>query len=207
MASTQTKKKPATTNLASKMEAAAMRLGPTPDMLAAITTRANELLQLMAKRDEAEQMMQRLEGEILTLEQVTLPALMDEAQITVLGLENDQLLQRGEDVYASISKDNAPLATQWLIDNGYGSIVRTKVLVELEKDDIKLLKLTRTALMKAHIAFEESSAVNAATLRAFVKERLEAGTKLPQSITVHVQPRVTVKVPRKKASKTPLVGV
>jgi hypothetical protein len=202
------KTKPATTaseSLAAKRAAKAASAAPSTDMLARITTAAHALLELKAQEIALETQLAELKKQIMEMEFNTLTSLMDEAGVPMLALDEGQQLVRGEEVYASISKANAAAAAAWLIAHGYGAIVRTKVLVELEKEDTELLDLTRSALDKAHIGYEESSAVNAATLRAFVKERLEAGTELPDSISVHVQPRVTVKEIKKRVNKR--VGV
>ncbi len=177
--------------------------GPAPDMLARITTNGELLLKLRKQLAELGLQSADVQKSITTLEQVTLPALFDEAGVKTIGLEDAEghVMERAENVYASISQVNAADAAAWLIKNGYGAIVKAKILVELEKEETKLLKTVRTALDHENVAFQESTTVNSATLKAFVKERLEAGTVLPSSITVHVQPVVTVKAPRKRASK------
>jgi hypothetical protein len=80
--------------------------------------------------------------------------------------------------------------------------------VELEKGDTALLELTRKALQKAKIGFEETAGVHAGTLKSFVKELLADGTKPPESITYHQQPTVVLKAakaPRVSKGKSALV--
>lgn len=186
-----------------EIAADAAAAAPAPDVLSRIITGGELVLLLRKNLADLNEQAEQVSKSIKTMEEVTLPAMFDEAGVKIIGLEDAEghVMERGEDIYASISKANAEEAANWLIKNGYGSIVKAKVLVELEKGETGLLGIVREALGEKQIAFEESSAVNAATLKAFVKERLEAGTVLPKSISVHIQPRVTLKVPKKRVKK------
>lgn len=190
-------------DLDAEIAADAASAAPSPDILSRITYNGNTLLDLRKAFIDLTNQATKIAESIAVMEQQTLPALFDEAGVKIVGLDDadGHVMERAENVFASISKDNAAAAAAWLIKNGYGAIVKAKILVELEKEETKLLGIVRTALNEENIAFEESSAVNAATLKAFVKERLAAGTVLPSSISFHVQPIVTVKVPKKGKKK------
>jgi hypothetical protein len=170
------------------------KAGPVvrPDMLARITAQAGELLALKAKAAKFETALEEIGTEIRRLEEQTLPALMDEAGVAHLGLVDDLELDREEEIYASISKANAPAATAWLIKNNFGSIVKARITVEVERGDVAILEATRKALARAKVGYEESGGVNPATLKAFVREQLGKGKRLPKAITYHVQPRAVV---------------
>lgn len=169
-----------------------------PDQLAAITNAATQLqLALTSEADllgKAAQ--QRAEVNRLTLQ--VLPALMDEAQIKQLGLDDGTTLTRQDDVFTSISKADQEAASEWLISQGFAALVRMGFYIAVDKGDTKLQKLIRTTLTKAKIGYEEQSSVHSATLRAFGKESVDEGRQLPPTIKIHIQPTVKLGAAKKK---------
>lgn len=167
------------------------------DRLARITSAVAQLQghqqQLNALQEQAGKHAQ----DIKRLQEEVLPGLMDEAGVPELTLEDGQRVVRGEEVYTNISADNASAAAKWLEDNGYGAIVRSRIVVEFEKGDAKTSAAACKALDKARVGYALTSAVHPATLKAFVKESLEAGRLLPATISVHTQPKVQLKAPLK----------
>lgn len=178
---------------------AAAKPAPSVDKLDQITKAAGQLIELTAKAAVVDAQAALISDEITRLTQTVLPGLMDEAQLKQLVLDDGTPLKREDDVYASISKDNANAAADWLIANGYGSIVKMGFNIAVDKGDTKLQAKIRKLLTKECIGYEELSSVHSGTLRSFAKESVEAGRKLPPVIKVHIQP--TVKVGKKKVSK------
>lgn len=183
--------------LEAEMAADAAAITATPDQLSVIKAKAAELVEYQLTLEGLGERVAAVKKEIEKLQTDVLPSLMDEAQVTLIGLEGDCTLERGEKVFASISKANAPEATKWLEDIGAGALIKLDIKVELEKGDVALAKKVRDLLTKSRIGFSESSGVHPQTLLAFVKERLADGKPLPESITYMIQPLVTVKPPKK----------
>lgn len=173
-----------------------------PDTLARIREQAVLLDKLERDARELTQQAEECEKEARRIAETVLPQLMDEAGLPAIELDDDTRIERGEDVYASISAANAADATAWLEKNGYGAIVKFGFVIPVDKGDTKLADHIRGVLTKARIGYEEKGGVHAATLTAFVKEALTAGRPLPKSITHHVQPRVRVKKAKKKRAAT-----
>lgn len=199
----------ALTPLQRRMQAQAKAAPVPPNLLAKITATADELLVLQRRHGKGTELLKQIETEMRRLQEQVLPGLMDEAGITLLGLKGDLQCERGEEVYASISKANANKAAQWLIDNGFGAIVKAVIKIEVERGDIKILTAARRALAAAKVGFIETSGVHPATLKAFVKEQLHKGKRLTKAITYHLQPQVLVAPapkPRAKRGKAVLAG-
>jgi hypothetical protein len=188
-----------TAELDAEIAADAAAASASPDQLSVITARAADLVEHRATMEGLLAAAADHKKEIEKLEQEVLPALMDEAQVRVIGLAGDFTLERTEKVYASISKANAPTAAQWLEESGNGALIKIEISVALEKGDTELAAKVRALLTKNRIGFEESVGVHPQTLLAFVKERLADGKPLPDSITHHIQPLVVMKAPKKKA--------
>jgi len=171
-----------------------------PDTLARIREQAVLLDKLERDARSFTAEAEACEKEARRIAEHVLPQLMDEAGLPAIELDDDTRIERGEDVYASISAANAPAATAWLEKNGYGSLVKFGFVIAVDKGDTKLAAHIRGVLVKARIGYEEKGGVHAATLTAFVKEAISAGRSLPPSITHHVQPRVRVKKAKKRAA-------
>lgn len=175
----------------------------SPDVLAQITTAAAELQVLEARAKQLEEQTEETKREARRLAEQVLPSLMDEAGVPFLGLEDGSKLERTDAVFASIAKDNAREATQWLEDHGYGALVKNGFTITVDKGDVKLAAKVRKALQKAKLPFEEQCSVHPQTLVAFVKESLLQSRKLPKTITYHVQPKVVIKQPKKSKKSAP----
>ena len=167
-----------------------------PDKLAQITTTAADLVEQQKRVTVLEARLEEANAEVKRLAEQVLPTLMDEAGVQSLGLEGGDTLKREEAVFASMSKANAPMACDWLEENGYGALVKTSIVIPLDKGDTKTRKKVLALLTKARVGFDETMGVHPGTLTAFVKESLAEGRELPKSITYHVQPRVVIKHPK-----------
>lgn len=174
------------------------------DLLARITETARTLRDAQGEVQALTEQLATASARVLELRIKQLPALMDEAQVSMLALDDDAntYIERAEEVYASISKANAAQACAWLDANGYGSLVKSSIVVELPRGERALAKKAATALRKAGIEYEEQSGVHAQTLKAFVRESLAAGRALPPAITYHVQPVVDLKAKRARKPRT-----
>lgn len=180
------------------VEDAERPVAASPDMLAAITAHAFLLKEKIAEAERMEAEAERVRAEVRELRESVLPSLMQEAQVTMLGLEDGEgtWIERGEAVFASISKEKAAAACAWLEEHGYGALVKGAIAIPLPRGERALRARVVRSLKKAGIEFEETSGVHHQTLLAFVRESLEAGRELPKSITYHTQPVVDLKKPR-----------
>lgn len=177
------------------------------DMLKRITTNALTLKARIARVAQLESDLEAAKKEVRDMAENVLPALMEEAQVNIVGLDDEEgtWIERGERVFASMSKENAPAACKWLDENGYGALIKTDVSIPLARGDRKTLERVQKALAKLKINPDVTESVHASTLLSFVKESIEAGRKLPPEIKVHQVPIVELKKPklrkpRKKAA-------
>lgn len=173
---------------------------PAPDLLGRIKATALELRMAQRMVGNLNERTTTASKEVARLSQEVLPSLMDEAAMERMVIDEDEFI-RTKEVYASISAANAEEATRWLDDNGFGALVKTQFSIVAEKGDTRFIKRVRALLDKAKVPYEMRSGVHAGTLKAFVKEQVEAAKPLPKSITHHVQPVVVVKPIKQKRSK------
>ncbi len=169
------------------------------DLMQRITDTTNRLLAVRQRINSAEANLAGLKKEEDTLAHSVLPSLLDEAHVKDMTLDNNLRLIRKEDVYASIAKDRLVAAANWLQSHGYGAIVKSLIAVQFEKGDTKLAIETRKALSTAGISYQESFSIHPQTLRAFVREAIEQGRPLPDTINYHTQTTVDVKLLKEHA--------
>jgi hypothetical protein len=114
------------------------------------------------------------------IEQEDLPELMREVGMASVTLEDGSVIEVKEEVDCGISEERRPEAHKWLIDNGFGGLIKTEVVVafgrgeqeaaeEFSAEVIQLTGQTPVVVERVHPA----------TLKSFVKEQMEAGVTIP----------------------------
>jgi hypothetical protein len=188
----------ATADLDALIEEDAKSVAVRPDTLAMITTEAHRMVEMATKAEELEKQAKEAAAEARRISEQILPPLMDEAGVPMLGLDDGSVITRSEQIYANIAKDNLEDATEWLVANGYGALVKNAFTIPVDKGDVKAVARIRSVLIKGKIEFDEAPSVHPRTLVAFVKESLAEGRQLPEAITYHIQPRVDLKKSKSK---------
>jgi hypothetical protein len=142
----------------------------------------------------------RLAKEVYTrLETEDLPQLMHELQLKEFVLEDGSRLELKPDVQCGISEARRVEAHAWLVANGYGGLIKSEVTVQFERE-----KVEEARQLAEEIGGIVSESVHPATLKAFVKERIQAGTPIPaETFGIFPFDRVTYtkpKAPKKSKS-------
>jgi hypothetical protein len=170
-----------------------------PDQLTKIVAAATDLREQVRKIVKLEQLLEDAKVERRRLEWEVLPALMDSAGVQLLGLDNEDNIVREEDIFASISEKNLPKAVAWLDKNDLSSLVKTQFVIPIDKGDIKTRDRIAKGLEKAKIEYALKTDIHSQTLKAFVKESVANGRKLPKAISVHIQPAVHIRALKKQS--------
>lgn len=135
----------------------------------------SEVDQLDAKLKEAKQRLQRTERE-------DLPDLMAEAGLTEIKLEDGSRVTIKEEVDAKITDKTRPQALKWLLENGFGGLIKTQVALAFGRGDHDAATTVRDQLSEEYDGVELKEEVHHSTLKAFVKERMAAGDKIPMDL-------------------------
>ena len=150
---------------------------PTIERLVGLAAEAKDLeQQLLADQAALAEKQDKLE-KIL---RERIPDIMEE-----LGLEDFKMVDGSkitvkDDIKCSISEERKPAAFGWLRENDFDGIIKTAVAVSFGKGEAAEAERARDALIKAGFTDAEvSDSVHHSTLKSFVKERLEAGDKIP----------------------------
>ena len=156
---------------------------------------SDKVIELKSVEDEinnAEKSISQLKEKAKNLSEFEIPKMMQEMNITKLKLKDGESVEikpyyyasvaqgRGEDDSAFIERKSK--AFNWLRDNGLGDIIKNDVTVTFGRDEDN--KAIAYATLAKEQGFEpvQKETVHAITLKALVRERLEAGHEMPSDL-------------------------
>lgn len=136
--------------------------------------------------------------ELLKLTDEDLPASMAEMGLASFTLDDGSQIDVKPTYGASILVDNRPKAYEWLRDHGYDDIIKNNVSVSFGRgEDDRANAFKAVAEKEGYIPQQETS-IHAGTLKAFVRERIEAGDEFPMELFgAYVGQRATIKKGKK----------
>lgn len=169
------------------------------NILASITRLARELRQAQEDVKAQEEALKAAQARVQVLEEVTLPSAMDEAGQKKLTTVDGYELERDEVIRASISAANMPAAVMWLRNANHASVVKRELKLAFGKDEDQKAAEAYDALREHGFTPDDKQSVHPQTLAALVRELLGEGVEVPmQLLGVYVQPRVKMKLAKKK---------
>ena len=119
--------------------------------------------------------MDHLSGEVI-------PTMMSEMGLSELKLQDGSHLKVATSYKASITEANKEAAFNWLRDNGLGDIIKNEILVAFGRNEDN--KAADYAELAKGQGFQptQKMKVEPMTLKALVRERIEAGKEMPTEI-------------------------
>ncbi len=126
------------------------------------------------------------------VEQEDLPQLMSELGLETFKLTSGELVEVKPDVACGITDARREAAHAWLVDNGFGGLIKTEVVVKFGKDEHEA-----AVACAETVGGEMIERVHPATLKSFIKEQLEAGRAVPFDL-FGIHPLNKVKITLKK---------
>lgn len=152
--------------------------------------------------DEVEELNNKLKAkkqELRQVQEVDLPEAMQEAGLSKASLDDGRVITVEEGVNAHISKDRQEQAHQWLIDNGYGDLIKNIGQVNFGRDEETRQKFV-AALEQIGLddVAEFVSKVEPQTLKAWARERVRSGEVPPEDLFgIFQYRRAKVETPRR----------
>ena len=169
-----------TTDIFAEMEADAVDASviPKDKELKGVAEIAHKQLELEEAVSRTEDHLKQLKKDLEQVSTRDLPDALMELGLSGLPLADGTVISIKPFVSASISKARQEEAHTWLNINGHGDLIKNIVSINAGKD--KLAADTAIdALVDAGFAPDVKESVHAQTLKAFVREQVEAGTALP----------------------------
>jgi len=132
--------------------------------------------------EKLEESLKTCKKDLQKLTDEEMPAMLAEMGISSFSLDDGSTVQVKQTYGASILVKNRPDAYNWLRDKGYDDIIKNTVVCQFGrgKDD-RASSFSAFAEQQGFIP-EQKTEVHPQTLRAFVKERCEAGEDFPMEL-------------------------
>ena len=141
-----------------------------------------------------------------TLRRITeddLPELMRELSLKEITLEDGSKVSVSDEISCGISVERRPAAHAWLALNGFGGLIKSAITIEFGREEFDAAKLLVPEIERLtdHPA-ELTEAVHPATLKAFLKEQMEAGKTPPQELFgIRAYAKAKLTAPKVKAAR------
>ena len=130
---------------------------------------------------------QRISGEVI-------PTMMSEMGLSELKLQDGSHLKVSTSYRATITEANKETAFNWLRNNGLGDIIKNEISVSFGRNEDN--KAANYAELAKGQGFQptQKMKVEPMTLKALVRERIEAGKEMPTEIFgVYSENKTTIK--------------
>jgi hypothetical protein len=157
-----------------------------PPLAERLAEAAEHAAALQVRVAAAEAALEEAKKALLRCQRVTVPELLKELGAESITSRGVTFTMRGG-LDCSIPKDKAPDAHAWLAEHGHGGLLRTEVVLTFGAGEHKLAthiaeRLTKGPLAKHDAPVEVRNKIPAPTLKAWARERMEAGDKLPSDL-------------------------
>ena len=127
-----------------------------------------------------------------------LPAAMAEYGISKVELSDGSSVTVGKYYGASIPKDRSDEAFTWLVDNGYGDLIKNQVSVSFVRGQEEQAESFAQDLEGQGKAVSTRKWVEPMTLKAFVKDRTEQGVNIPSDLFgLYIGEKSKISTPKK----------
>jgi len=164
-----------------------------------LTILAGMLIDAGAKKEDAERLLKQAKENERRLREEAIPLLMFELGIRNIGLEDGTSIESSTEVYASVPAARKAEAFKWLDENDFSGIIKTQLEINFSRGDNELAKKWLQFLRSKDLDISMNESVHPQTLKAFIKEQIEAGTQIPLSLFgAMVVDTAKVKLPKGK---------
>ena len=162
-----------------------------------IKTLSDEVLKLRAMEDQLKTMEEALKNKKKEIDRISgevIPTMLSEMGLSQLKLADGSAVDVKPFYSASISAQNKEKAYEWLRNNGLGDIIKNEISVSFGRNEDN--KAANYAELAKSNGFQPTQKlkVEPMTLKALVRERIEAGKEMPTEIfNVFIGNKTTIK--------------
>ena len=131
---------------------------------------------------ELDRQLKEKKKSLLKLTDEDLPSVLAEMGISSFSLDDGSTVDVKNTYGASILVDNRPKAYDWLRENGYDDIIKNTVSSTFGRGEDDRANAFSAFAQKEGYDVNQKTEIHPQTLRAFVKERCEAGDEFPMDL-------------------------
>ena len=152
---------------------------------AGLNTVAGLARKIKQQQDKVERLDRELKDEKQALLKMTdedLPSTMADIGLSKIWLDDGSMVSVMATYGASILVKNRPMAYEWLRDNGYDDIIKNIVSCQFGRGEDDQASAFQAFASQQGYPADQNESIHAGTLKAFVKERIEAGDDFPHDL-------------------------
>ena len=152
------------------------------DNIQSLADQVEKLEELQSRLQTQEQVMKDTKKQIEKLSGDIIPTMMSEMGLAELKLQDGSHLKVSTSYRATITEANKEAAFTWLRNNGLGDIIKNEISVSFGRNEDN--KAATYAELAKGQGFQptQKMKVEPMTLKALVRERIEAGKDMPTEI-------------------------
>ena len=150
--------------------------------LTSVAALARTIRDKEAKISDLEQTLKEEKKALIKLTDEEMPSMLAEIGMASFALDDGSTVEVKQTYGASILVEKRPEAYEWLRDNGYDDIIKNTVACQFGRgEDDQASAFAAFAQQQGYVP-DQKTEVHPQTLRAFVKERCEAGEEFPMEL-------------------------
>ena len=150
--------------------------------LTSVAALARTIRDKEARISDLEQTLKEQKKELLKLTDEEMPSMLAEIGMSSFALDDGSTVEVKQTYGASILVDKRPEAYDWLRDHGHDDIIKNTVLCQFGRGEDDQAGAFAAFAQKQGFIPEQKTEGHPQTLRAFVKERCEAGEDFPMEL-------------------------
>ena len=159
-----------------------------------LADQVERLNNMQKKLELEEENIKKTKKELKHVSVEIIPTMMSEMGLSHLKLMDGSSVDVKPDYKASITIANRKAAFNWLRDNGLGDIIKNDITVSFGKNEEN--KAADYAALAQERGYQPTQKlkVEPMTLKALVRERIEAGIEMPTELfNIYVENKTTIK--------------
>lgn len=167
--------------------------------LEVLTKLAKESVELEAEIAADTVALEEKQSKLGKLLRSRIPEIMKTLSMDEFKLTDGSVISVKSDIKCGITEVNKPAAFAWLESNDFDGIIKTNVSVAFSKGEMEKAQKAIEILQEADFDAAMDRSVHPATLKSFVKERLEAGDNIPvETFGIFEFNQAKIKLPKHK---------
>jgi hypothetical protein len=155
---------------------------PSDGELKRLASLCQQQLALEKQVETLEEALKHTQGQLQHVQEIDIPELLTSLGISQLKLADGSKVEVKEFYNAGISAEHQEAAFTWLREQGLDSIIKREIKLNFGKGEDSKANLLYKNLVSAGYNPADKSSVHHATLKSFVKERVEGGQPLPMDL-------------------------
>ena len=149
------------------------------DNVKSITDKCHQLQELQQQYKDIEEQLSKTKNKVRDLEERIIPEMMQEAGVSKIKLKDGTEVEVKPFYAAKIPESRVEEAFGWLRGNGFEDLIKNTVTANFNRGQDNQVSELIKVCEEHGFAYSKKEKVEPMTLKAFVREQVEGGKKVP----------------------------